>query len=156
MGRTIRAIAKTIPFDAPEIGPRDIRERVQAEVTQPELPTDVDYVRVMSLHKSKGLTSKMVIVLGCNQGILPGPPYKTNLSDDKWREEQRRLFYVALTRSTDVLLISGVWNLAPKLARKWRVENKISMSEFVNDLGPSGPRVLSGAEFLATVALTFQ
>ncbi len=150
------AIAKTIPLDASEIGPREIRDKVQAEVTQPELPTDVDYVRVMSLHKSKGLTSKMVIVLGCNQGILPGPPYKTKLSEEKWREEQRRLFYVALTRSTDVLVISGVWNLAPKLARKWRVENKINMSEFVNDLGPTRPQVLSGVDFLVASSRTSQ
>ena len=42
-----------------------------ASITQPELPTDVDYVRVMSLHKSKGLTADLVIVMGCVEGLIP-------------------------------------------------------------------------------------
>ena len=35
--------------------PRDFLGLIRRHITQPELPTDVDYVRVMSLHKSKGL-----------------------------------------------------------------------------------------------------
>jgi superfamily I DNA/RNA helicase len=37
-------------------------------ITQPELPTDVECVRVMSLHKSKGLTADFVVVADCIEG----------------------------------------------------------------------------------------
>ena len=35
-----------------------------------KIPEKADYVRVMSLHKSKGLTSKVTIVSGCVQGLI--------------------------------------------------------------------------------------
>ena len=40
----------------------DLFDFVRVNVTQPETPAEADYVRVMSLHKSKGLTSKVVLV----------------------------------------------------------------------------------------------
>src|SRR5262249_42425130 len=42
-------------------------DRLRYSVTQPELPEAGEVARVMSLHKSKGLTSKAVIVAGCMQ-----------------------------------------------------------------------------------------
>ncbi len=44
-------------------------DRIKIHVTQPEMPEEGDYVRVMSLHKSKGLTSRACIVAGCIQGF---------------------------------------------------------------------------------------
>jgi hypothetical protein len=38
---------------------KDLLEAVKGSVTQPEMPEEADFVRVMSLHKSKGLTSKV-------------------------------------------------------------------------------------------------
>lgn len=52
-----------------------------------------DAVSISTIHSSKGLEWKHVIVAGCETGLLPHPR-----AEDK--EEERRLFYVALTRST--------------------------------------------------------
>jgi DNA helicase-2/ATP-dependent DNA helicase PcrA len=52
-----------------------------------------DAVTISTIHSSKGLEWKHVVVAGCESGLLPHPR-----AEDK--EEERRLFYVALTRST--------------------------------------------------------
>ncbi len=41
------------------------------EITQPDIPPEVKEVRVMSLHKSKGLSSPYVFIAQCVQGVLP-------------------------------------------------------------------------------------
>lgn len=56
-----------------------------------------DEVRLMTVHGSKGLEFPIVFVIGMNQGTFPG---RGNL------EEERRLFYVAMTRAKDRLFLS--------------------------------------------------
>ena len=58
-----------------------------------------DRVTLCSLHKSKGLEWPAVFVLGCNEKLLPH-----GRSEDI--EEERRLFYVGVTRAKDVLHLS--------------------------------------------------
>jgi len=57
-GAMISHIASQIDTD--DYDAAALREALRVGITQPELPTDVDYVRVMSLHKSKGLTANLV------------------------------------------------------------------------------------------------
>ena len=99
-----------------------LREHLRVGITQPELPTDVDYVRVMSLHKSKGLTADLVAVVGCVEGLIPRLEGDSHEEQDAELEEQRRLFYVAVTRTTQVLLLSSVTRLPRKLAYSMRLE----------------------------------
>ena len=54
----------------------------------------------MTIHKSKGLEFNTVFVIGCNEGILPG--YSTRINDI---EEDRRVFYVAMTRAKQNLFL---------------------------------------------------
>lgn len=71
-----------------------LREVLTTYVTQPELPEVGAFVRIMSLHKSKGLTSKVVIVAGCNEGLIPTIDHKLTIVEQrKQLKEQRRLFY---------------------------------------------------------------
>ncbi len=88
----IRSLASTIEGD--EFDALELRETLRIGITQPELPTDVDYVRVMSLHKSKGLTADLVAVLGCIEGLIPTLTGDTPAEEAASLEEQRRLFYV--------------------------------------------------------------
>lgn len=60
-----------------------------------------DRVTLCSLHKSKGLEWDTVAVIGCNENILPHGR-STNI------DEERRLFYVGVTRARDSLIISHV------------------------------------------------
>ena len=78
----------------------DLLDAVVTEVTQPEIPLEVTEVRIMSLHKSKGLSSPVVIISGCVNGLMPRnyDASKATIPQAEYLEEQRRLFYVGITR----------------------------------------------------------
>lgn len=61
-------------------------------------------IELSTMHSSKGLEYKVVIILGANEGITPYR--KAMLKDDI--EEERRLFYVAMTRAKERLHILSV------------------------------------------------
>lgn len=61
-------------------------------------------IRLMTFHGSKGLEFKHVYVVSVNEGITP---YK-KAKDETDIEEERRMFYVALTRAKEELLISYI------------------------------------------------
>jgi superfamily I DNA/RNA helicase len=118
-------------------------------VTQPEMPESGEYVRIMSLHKSKGLTSRVVIAAGCIQGLIPYIDEEEAPAEQKaTREEQRRLFYVALTRSKEVLVLSSVTNLERNIAYKLGAVRSSGSggyaSIFMTELGPHAPKAKSG------------
>ncbi len=62
---------------------------------------DQDAVTIMTLHRSKGLEFKEVFLPDVNEGILPSD--KSVLKSDI--EEERRLFYVGMTRAEEQLHI---------------------------------------------------
>ena len=133
-----------------------ILDAVCSAITQPDMPADVDYVRVMSLHKSKGLTADLVVVMGCVEGLIPR--VNDDLTPSQKREaleEQRRLFYVALTRARETLLLSSVTNFPRSEAhrlgirgrgRGWNVQTRTS--RFIDELGPTRPTPINGEELL--------
>ena len=59
-------------------------------------------VRLLTIHKAKGLEFKYVFIISLNDGILP----KVDATDEQL-EEERRLFYVAITRARYFLHISS-------------------------------------------------
>jgi len=152
----MRSVAAGIDEDA---DPAALLDVVQRGVTQPELPTDVDYVRVMSLHKSKGLTADLVVVTGCIEGLIPTLP-RDAASQEEQRslEEQRRLFYVAITRTRQTLVLSSVTRLPRADAHRMgarvqgnRHHTPTITSRFLNELGPSRPAAVTGQSILAPV-----
>jgi DNA helicase II / ATP-dependent DNA helicase PcrA len=147
----IRGIAEAFEEDGE---PNELLEIIRRGITQPELPTDVSYVRVMSLHKSKGLTADFVVVAGCIQGLVP------TLSEDLPQldaqnelEEQRRLFYVAITRTTQTLVLSSVSRIpradAHKMGARVRGGDRSHAytiaSQFLGELGPDRPGTVRGS-----------
>jgi DNA helicase II / ATP-dependent DNA helicase PcrA len=135
----------------------DILSALREEITQPVLPTHVDYIRIMSLHKSKGLTADHVIVVGCVNGLIPMLPDE-KLSDEakgRFNEEQRRLFYVAITRPRKTLILSSTVTLPVTLAYRMNMKNvvkvvnggdsaKTSTSGFIAELGSACPTPILG------------
>ena len=63
----------------------------------------IDAVNMLTMHSSKGLEYKALIIVNCNEGT--SPHYKS-LADKKQLEEERRLFYVAMTRAQDYLFMT--------------------------------------------------
>ena len=62
-----------------------------------------DYVTLMSAHAAKGLEFKSVFVVGLEENLFPS---FMSMSDPKQIEEERRLFYVAITRAERYLTLS--------------------------------------------------
>ena len=58
-------------------------------------------VRLMTIHAAKGLEFDAVFLIEANEGRIPYKKAKT----EKETEEERRLFYVAMTRAKDLLKI---------------------------------------------------
>ena len=144
----------------------DDRDEFLSELTtsiaKPEVPTEVTDVRIMSLHKSKGLSSPVTIIAGCVQGLLPRLP-DADLSDAEQRaqmEEQRRLFYVGITRVKAVPEEEKPGKLVLTYSRQMPVADAMKAgiqpahsaygnahlvaSQFIAELGPTAPAPVAG------------
>jgi DNA helicase-2/ATP-dependent DNA helicase PcrA len=64
-----------------------------------------DGVRLMTVHASKGLEFAYVFVTGLEEGLFPHNKDDDNVSEED-AEEERRLFYVAVTRAKKKLFLS--------------------------------------------------
>lgn len=71
-------------------------------------PDDEDVIRVMTYWSAKGLSARVVVLASCVQGLMPcGDRSDQTFAERNTRlEEQRRLFYVGVTRTKERLLIS--------------------------------------------------
>ena len=68
---------------------------------------DEDTVALMTLHNSKGLEYRVVMITGLDEGLLP---HYSSFDDDDELEEERRLFYVGMTRAEEQLLLFSAAN----------------------------------------------
>jgi UvrD-like helicase C-terminal domain len=66
---------------------------------------DTNYVKLMTIHQSKGMEFKVVFVVGMSEGIFPN---HRSIRERKLRalEEERRLAYVAITRAEKELFLT--------------------------------------------------
>ena len=87
-------------------------------------------VTLLTLHASKGLEFPVVFVVGCEDGLLPLRfPGRTTTPDDI--AEERRLFFVGLTRAQDRLFVSHAKR------RSWRGSDRdMSPSRFFDPIDP--------------------
>ena len=89
---------------------RPIGEGVLDLVTEMSLTTDQDSLnekkegaKLMTVHAAKGLEFDYVFVVGLEQDLFPHSGFG---EADRDQEEERRLFYVALTRAREKLFLS--------------------------------------------------
>ena len=68
-----------------------------------EDPNDNDKVTMMTIHASKGLEFKNVYIVGLEENLFPS---QLSLNSRQELEEERRLFYVAITRAMNRLTLS--------------------------------------------------
>ena len=82
-------------------------ETVALVADSDELDSDGTRVSLMTLHTAKGLEYPAVFVVGLEEGIFP---HFRSLSEPSELEEERRLFYVGITRARRHLAISHAWS----------------------------------------------
>jgi DNA helicase-2/ATP-dependent DNA helicase PcrA len=133
----------------------ELYREIKTRISQPEIPDSTGKVRVMSLHKSKGLTAKMVVVAGCVEGLIPSGIRDDDPEQLRKLEEFRRLFYVAITRTKNTLILSGAVRFARTDALQMGAEFtgrsstvRTIASRFINELGASAPRSINGQDFI--------
>ncbi|MCB9354173.1 MAG: UvrD-helicase domain-containing protein [Lewinellaceae bacterium] len=72
-----------------------------------EKPDQEDFITLMSVHSAKGLEFKSIFVTGLEENLFPS---FMSMDDPNGLDEERRLFYVAITRAKDLLTISYAQN----------------------------------------------
>lgn len=95
--------------------------RAQAAVQEAGIPFKVldehvaianDFISVSTMHLAKGLEFRAVVIMACDDQIIPSQERIASVGDDADLEEihntERHLLYVACTRARDDLLISSV------------------------------------------------
>jgi len=96
-------------------------ERAQAAVEAAGLPIKIldehvatasGYVSVSTMHLAKGLEFRAVVVMACDDEIIPSQERIENIADNADLEDvyntERHLLYVACTRARDHLLVTSV------------------------------------------------
>ncbi|MEX2247734.1 MAG: ATP-dependent helicase [Dehalococcoidia bacterium] len=139
-----------------DMPPTVLLDRLGDMIRGPEVPEESQVIRVMSLHKSKGLTADLVVIVGLVDGLLPFTADDAEVPFEAQLEEQRRLFYVAMTRTRRVLLLSSGRRMRVDLARRmgmFRVppgtyfDNQVS--RFVSEVTPPAPATLTPEQLAA-------
>ncbi|HKM00351.1 MAG TPA: ATP-dependent helicase [Mobilitalea sp.] len=84
-----------------------------------------DSVTIATMHSSKGLEFEAVFIVDANEGVTPHK--KAALSSDI--EEERRLFYVAMTRAKEYLYLLSVKNRYNKVSQRSRFIDEIEEAQ---------------------------
>lgn len=121
-------------------GIRDFTERSEEEVTlssylqtvslytdaDTQDDEDKDHVTIMTVHSAKGLEFRYVFIAGMEEDLFP-----SHMSVDTPRdlEEERRLFYVAITRSKEKLYISYAGS-----RYRWGLLSHCNPSRFISEI----------------------
>lgn len=92
----------------------------------------VDAVNLMTIHSAKGLEFDIVFIVGVNDGVLPrinNPTEQLSREEkNKLEEEERRLFYVAITRAKKFLFLTSASGFS------YVLNNQRSPSRFFEEL----------------------
>jgi len=87
---------------------------------------DFNKVTIMTIHSAKGLEFKFVFLVGLEEDLFPS---NMSSSTQKELEEERRLFYVALTRAEETAVLSFA-----KERYKWGTPTSCRPSRFIKEI----------------------
>lgn len=93
-----------------------------------EKPEDKNKVTLMTVHSAKGLEFKYVFIVGLEENLFPN---MMGLGTQEGLEEERRLFYVALTRAKEAAVLSF-----SQTRFKWGKTEFCRPSRFLSEIDP--------------------
>ncbi len=96
---------------------------------------NIDGVMLATMHSSKGLEYEVVILPDVNEGITP---YKKAVSEEEL-EEERRMYYVAMTRAKQYLHVFSILQLHGKT---------MEASRFLGEMQLSGEKIKAGTKVI--------
>jgi DNA helicase II / ATP-dependent DNA helicase PcrA len=115
-------------------------------------------VKVTTLWGAKGLTANHVYVMGLCEEAIPGVRKDEYPGTDAdYRDEQRRLFYVSITRPRQTLVLSRPTKIKPGDSKRLNLSVKrsrahyceLEMCPFLRDIMSELPAAVSGESLLA-------
>ena len=160
--RELRKVALAVLEELEEENRVRFLSELISAIATPEIPSEIEDVRIMSLHKSKGLSAPVTIIAGCVEGLLPmhTDASLTQQARNAHLEEQRRLFYVGISRvkaspeigqpGTLILTYSQKMPLATAMGAGISPAGTshgiatLIASRFIAELGSSAPQPVAG------------
>jgi DNA helicase-2/ATP-dependent DNA helicase PcrA len=128
--RELATVATQYDDLPPEEGIEALLSNAALATDQDSLEKNNDAVKLMTVHASKGLEFDYVFIAGLEQDLFPHERMgKDELSQGE-AEEERRLFYVAITRARKKVFISYA-----QLRTIYGAQKVNTPSEFINDIG---------------------
>jgi superfamily I DNA/RNA helicase len=151
----VRQTAVAAAEDADDVA--DLVKAVRYGVSQREVPLEAAEVRVMSMHASKGLTADLVVMAGLVEGVMPRVDRDGPVDTQEAQlQEQRRLFFVGMTRTTNILVFSSYSQLEVATAHRLQAARgrhlsrdavRTLASSFLGELGPECPAPVRGEDW---------
>jgi len=110
-----------------------VNQRIGVPQNQAQMPTQ-KRIRILTMHGAKGLSGKVVFIPSAEQGIMPN---SRALQATGLLIEQRRLFYVSVTRTMVCCIISHATQHtgAQAMALTQRPVARLTRSQFLNEMG---------------------
>jgi DNA helicase II / ATP-dependent DNA helicase PcrA len=93
---------RKLAYDYSERGLNEFLENLALVSDQDTVPEKADAPTLLTLHAAKGLEFGHVFIIGLDEGLLP---HSRSADDPEEMAEERRLFYVGLTRAKDRLYL---------------------------------------------------
>lgn len=121
-------VSLALKYDNMENGMEKLIEDASLSSDQDSLMHKGKGVRLMTVHASKGLEFKYVFVTGLEQDLFP---HSRDGSKKEDKEEERRLFYVAVTRAREKLFLCYA-----SLRTIFGMKQVNTPSEFIYDIPP--------------------
>ena len=129
---SIRSQADLLPDDRVVFVARHLQTLIDAgdDPATAEVDSDADAVAVLTVHKAKGLEFPVVFMTGLVDGRFPARTRRDQLAlptelvhetlpeGDAHLQEERRLFYVGMTRARDELVLSHATDYGGRRARR--------------------------------------
>ncbi len=126
-------------------------------VAQRETPLESSEVRVMSMHASKGLTADLVVLGGLVEGLMPQVLDAEPDDQATQLQEQRRVFFVGMTRTRRILVFSTYSQLPAAVVHRLQVARgqaigygqafRTFASQFLGELGDELPDAVRGQDW---------